>query len=498
MKKYIIVGGGTAGWMSAAILSNVLKHTNVEIVLIESPNIATVGVGEATIPSIIDLLRYLNISLEDFIKVTDSTFKLGIKFVDWLRVDHHYWHPFGSVGGKIDTLPFFHHWSLCYENGLKSEYTDFSPAIVMAKNNKFFIPQGNKANLFSSSDYALHFDAIKVAAYLKDFSLKNGVEHISCEVSAVNKDNEKIASLKLTDNRIVTGDFFIDCSGQHALLIEKSLNVGYQDWSEYLPVDRAVAIQSEKNTSLPPYTESIAHEHGWRWKIPLQSRTGNGYVYSSRFCDDETAYKLLLDNIDGEQLTKAHFIKFTTGKRDKIWHQNCLAVGLSSGFLEPLESTSIHLIMKTMLTFMQMLPSESLHQATIDEFNRLMDIEFECIRDFIVAHYCLSQRTDSNFWQWWQTAEIPCSLKQKLNLFMEQGRLVNNDLDLFASDSWYSILAGMDQKPKDIDPLCHISSLQVVKEMLQKRALALQHSTNKIPSHQEYLQQLIFQKVKTI
>ena len=283
MNKYVIVGGGTAGWISAAILSNLLKHSQTSVVLVESPDVPTIGVGEATIPSILDLLDYLNISRQEFIAATDSTFKLGIKFVDWLEQGHHYWHPFGTVGGKIDTLPFFHHWHKFAKQGLAGEFTDYSPATVMAQHNKFYIADPNKPNLFSSSDYALHFDAAKVAQFLQKYALSNNVEHKLENVTKVHKNQAGlISSLELSDSSTLDGDFFIDCTGQKALLIGESLGVGYDDWSHFLPVDSAIAIQTEKTPDLPPYTESTAHEHGWRWRIPLQTRTGNGYVYCSR------------------------------------------------------------------------------------------------------------------------------------------------------------------------------------------------------------------------
>ncbi len=492
MNKYVIVGGGTAGWISAAILSNLLKHSNSSVVLVESPDVPTIGVGEATIPSILDLLDYLNIPRQTFIAETDATFKLGIKFVDWLEQDHHYWHPFGTVGGKIDTLPFFHHWHKLAKQGLAGEFTDYSPATVMAQHNKFYIADPNKPDLFSSSDYALHFDAAKVAQFLQKYALNNKVEHRLSNVNKVNKGADGlIHSLQLSDGSTLSGDFFIDCTGQKALLIGETLGVGYDDWSEFLPVDRAIAVQTEKMATLPPYTESTAHEHGWRWRIPLQSRTGNGYVYCSKFCSEQTALDLLLSNLEGPTVNDPLFIKFVTGKRQKIWHQNCLAVGLSSGFLEPLESTSIYLIMKAMLNFVQMLPQQQLYQASIDEFNRLMDIEFECIRDFIVLHYCATRRNDSEFWQWWQQAAIPSSLSNKLALFKAQGRLMRNDLDLFALDSWYSVLVGMGVEPEGRDPISDLSPPEKIEQMLTQRRQGLASAVTQLPSHNDFINKLV-------
>ncbi|MGJ8693806.1 MAG: tryptophan halogenase family protein [Thalassotalea sp.] len=492
INRYVIVGGGTAGWISAAILSRALHNTGCEIVLVESPHTPTVGVGEATIPSIMDLLTYLKISSQDFIAKTNATFKLGIKFVDWQQKGQHYWHQFGYVGNKIDGKPFYQHWLKHHFNGGKYEFSDFSPAIAMAKQNKFFIPDPKKPNNLSNSTYALHFDAVLVAQFLSDYCQANQVQHIKAHINNVITDDKgQISSLALEDGSSVGGDFFIDCSGQHALLINKTLRVGLENWQQYLPVDRAVVMQTEKHPDFPPYTESTAHEHGWRWQIPLQNRTGNGYVYCSDFCDDESAKALLEKHVIGEKITDARIIKFTTGKRDKMWFKNCLAVGLSSGFLEPLESTSIHLIMKSMLNFVQMLPDKNLNPATITEFNRLMDFEYTSIRDFIVLHYCASARTDSAFWRMWQNLEIPATLVNKLALFKEHGRLYKNDQDLFSADSWYAVLEGMKVRPKSYDTLIDASKFEQIEAALPQAVAGLNNTAKQLLSHQEYLARLI-------
>ena len=489
MKHYLVVGGGTAGWISAAILSNLFKYSDTKVSLIESPNVPTIGVGEATIPSILDLLDYLNISKEEFIVETNATFKLAIKFIDWLQLDHHYWHPFGQVGGKIDTLDFYHHWRKYSEKGGSGEFTDFSPAVALAKEGKFYVSNPSKADLFSSSDYALHFDAVKVANFLKKYSINNGVKHINANVESVNKTKcGDLESVVLDNGQLLSADFFIDCTGQAALLIGQSLGVDYLDWRKFLPVDRAVAVQSENTGVIHPYTISQACKHGWRWKIPLQARTGNGYVYSSEFCSDDEATTLLLSKVAGRAVNEPRVIHFLTGKRDKFWHKNCLAVGLSSGFLEPLESTSIYLIMKAMLNFVQMLPTENIYQPTVDEFNRLMNIEFECIRDFIVLHYCTSKRIDSPFWLWWKNTKIPDSLGAKIRLFRAQGRLMKNELDLFSLDSWYSVLEGMQVRPFGYDPICRLSNSEKVDQMLKQRLAELKESAAKMPTHEDFFQ----------
>ena len=491
INRYVIVGGGTAGWMSAAILSRALHNTGCEIVLVESPYTPTVGVGEATIPSIMDLLTYLKIPAQDFIAKTNATFKLGIKFVDWSEKGEHYWHQFGYVGNKIDGKPFYQHWLKHHLNGGSLQFTDFSPAIAMAQQNKFSIPDPKKPNNLSNSTYALHFDASLVANFLGEYCVTKGVKHIKSHINKVNTNEDGlISSLVIENDSLISGDFFIDCTGQHALLINKTLRVGLENWQKFLPVDSAVVVQTEKHPDFPPYTESTAHEHGWRWQIPLQNRTGNGYVYCSDFCDDESAKALLEKHVIGKKITESRVIKFTTGKRDKIWFKNCLAVGLSSGFLEPLESTSIHLIMKSMLNFVQTLPDKNLNAATINEFNRLMDIEYACIRDFIVLHYCVSIRTDSNFWKMWQTLEIPESLENKLALFKEHGRLFKNELDLFSADSWYAVLEGMKVRPNSYDPLVDASDFEKIEKALPQAIEGLNQTVSQLLTHEAFVQRL--------
>lgn len=492
IQKYVIVGGGTAGWMSAAILARALKNTQCEIELVESPHTPTIGVGEATIPSIMDVLEYLNIPAPHFITQTNATFKLGIKFVDWHTMGESYWHQFGYVGNNIDHKPFYQHWLKHHLNGGQFNFTDFSPSVAMAKKHKFFIPDANKPNNLSSSTYALHFDAGLVAKFLATHCINQNVKRTPAHITNVTTTEQGlIDTLILENGDVVTGDFFIDCSGQHALLINKTLRVGLDNWQQYLPVNRAVAMQTEKLPEIPPYTKSVAHEHGWRWQIGLQNRTGNGYVYCSDYCDDETAIKLLEKNVVGKPINDPRVIHFTTGKRNKVWYKNCLAVGLSSGFLEPLESTSIHLIVKAMLNFVQSIPSKNLPQATIDEYNRLMDIEYESIRDFIVLHYCTSARKDSDFWRMWQHLDIPPTLKTKLELFQEQGRLYKNDLDLFSADSWYAVLTGMKVTPNSYDPLIDASITSKIEAMLPQAIKNMDDSVEKLMTHDDYLYQLM-------
>ncbi|WP_017446647.1 tryptophan halogenase family protein [Gayadomonas joobiniege] len=493
IQNYVIVGGGTAGWMTAAILAHSLKHLKVNISLIEAPDIPTIGVGEATIPSFVDLLAFLRIPLKDFIKNTDSTFKLAIKFENWRQNNHNYWHPFGKIGNQIDGLDFYQHWLNHYAQQGQFQFTDFSPAVHLAEQNRFYAPRpGEKSNL-SASAFALHFNAALVADYLKSYSLNLGVTHISDRVEQVNlSPSGTIKDLTLKQHGNLSGDFYFDCSGQAAVLINKALRVGYQDWQEYLPVDTAIALQSKAHQAPRPYTRAIAQPSGWCWQIPLQSRTGNGYVFSRDFTSPEQASDHLVEQL-GEQncLTEPRQVRFRTGKRNKIWYKNCLSVGLSSGFLEPLESTSIHLIMKAVLNFVQSLPDKNLSEATTNEYNRRMDSEYLNIRDFIIAHYCLSERTDSEFWRCWQHAVIPDSLQQKLALFKNYGRLQHNPDDLFATDSWYAVLTGMGLMPTGQDPLVARSNTNMIEGALKDSYQALHRSAAEKLSHADYLAALL-------
>ena len=489
LKRIVVVGGGTAGWVSAACLGYSLQYTDCEVVLIESPDIPTIGVGEATIPSFVDFIQFLGISKTDFVKRTQSTFKLAIRFYDWLEKGHDYWHQFGNVGRRIDAKPFYQHWLKSKLNGSSDNFTDYSPSIAMAKQDRFFIPPKNQPSVLSDSTYAWHFDAGLVAEYLSEYSKNIGVKHIAGSVTDVQKDDNgfiKAVAIK-ESGTLVEADFFIDCSGQRALLLNGALGVPYEDWQKYLPVDRAYAVQTENSGPLKPYTEAFAGDHGWRWRIPLQRRTGNGYIFCSDFCDEETALRVLLDGIEGKSLTEPRLLRFKTGKRKQIWCKNCLAIGLSAGFLEPLESTSIYLAMRGILNFVQALPNGKREPETAAEYNRLMDTEFQCIRDFIVLHYCASRREDTEFWRMWRNMDLPDSLKTKLSLFREQGRLMRNDLDLFSADSWYAVLEGMGVRPETYDWTVDGSDYPGVQKIMADSLAALDSSVARLPFHREFV-----------
>ncbi|WP_339616530.1 tryptophan halogenase family protein [uncultured Gilvimarinus sp.] len=492
VQTYVILGGGSAGWMAAALLGRILKPTGARVILVESPHVSTVGVGEATVPSFVDFIDILGIDKKDFIAKTQATFKLGIKFTGWNGPDHHYWHPFGNVGAKIDAQPFFQQWLRCWYEGNKTTFTDYAPSAAMAQGNKFYIPDPNKPNNLTRMGYALHFDAVLVAEYLADYARRYKVEHIVSHVAQVHRTADgSIKALQLEDGSQVEGECFIDCSGQRALLLGETLGVGYQDWSDYLPVNAAAVVPSEVAEDFPPYTEAIAELSGWRWRIPLQNRTGNGYVFCDRYCTEQQAKEQLLAGVKEPVLSEPRVLRFITGKRKTMWEKNCVAIGLASGFLEPLESTSIYLVMRALLNFIKLLPSRDFSEPTRREFNRLMDIEYHSLRDFLVMHYSTATRRDSDFWRSWAGRAIPNSLQLKLDLYRCQGRLVHNDLDLFAADSWYAVLSGMGVLPADYDPVVQASNQQRVAQLLIGVESSLQHSVGQLLSHRAYLQQFL-------
>lgn len=490
INNIVIVGGGTAGWTTAACLARVLSKTKSKITLIDSPDVATIGVGEATIPPLVEFIRFLGINEQEFVTKTQATFKLAIKFTNWNKVGEHYWHQFGSVGADIDGKPFYQHWYKSTLQGNKNTYTDYSPAIAMAKENKFVIPPANQQSILNGATYAWHFDASLVAKFLTEYSVKLGVEHITGHVECITKhDNGFIKSVTLKNGQIISGDFFIDCTGQKALLIEGAMGSEFENWQHYLPMNKSVALQTENSGELVPYTESIAHQWGWQWRIPLQHRTGNGIVFCDKYCSDDEAITTLTQNIKGEPLTTPRVIPFTTGKRKELWKGNCLALGLSSGFLEPLESTAIHLMMKGVIKFAEMLPDKRCEQATINEYNRLMDLEYLSIRDFIILHYCTTSRTDSPFWRDCQHMPIPDSLAEKIALFKNQGRLFKSEFDLFTPPSWYAILAGMAIKPDNYDRLIDISDVAQVNSIMANGLHNLNTTVAQLPTHEVFVQQ---------
>ena len=443
IKHVVIAGGGTAGWITAALLNKVLGKV-IKITLIESSTIGTIGVGEATIPPIIQLNNALGINEQDFINATNASIKLGIEFENWKTPSHSYMHAFGSFGKDLPFCDFYNFWVKGHISGAKESLWDFSLNYQAAKQHKF-APLNTLPNTqLPGLSYAYHFDATLYAEFLKNLATSRGVEHIDAKIEQVEQCplSGNIKSLTLGNSQQINGDLFIDATGQRALLIEQTLNTGFVDWSHYLPCDSAVAVQSQGTSELKPYTRSIAHSAGWQWQIPLQSRIGNGLVYCSRYLSDDAATQLLLNNLPAKPMTEPRVIKFKTGRRLKPWHKNVVSVGLASGFLEPLESTSIHLIQSAVTRLIKLFPHNGISEALVTEFNKQSVIEIEHIRDFIILHYTLTAREDSPFWRQCKQMDIPDSLAHKLKLFKQTGKAVRENDELFAEVAWQQVFIG--------------------------------------------------------
>ena len=485
-----IVGGGTAGWMAASLLSTALQGSQIKITVIESPDIATIGVGESTVPTIMDFIRTCQINLKEFIQATSATFKLGIRFEDWLKPGQNFFHPFGHIGQNVQGFDFYQLWLRTAVNGQSTRWLDHSPCALMSEHQRFMLRPAQQQNwVLNSYSHALHLDAILTARYLRELSLQRGVHRIEATVNNVIVDERQfIQSLVLNNGTTLSGDFFIDCTGFKGLLIEDALKVGYEDWTHFLPCNRAVAVQTESVGDLNPFTRVTAREAGWSWKIPLQHRTGNGYVFADRYCSDEKAIETLLNIVDGKLLNDPRIIPFTTGRRKKIWHNNCLSLGLSAGFLEPLESTAIHLIHKTLAHFVRYFPDKDFSPNTERVFNEKINIDYQEIRDFIILHYCTSQRGDTEFWQWCQTMPIPDSLREKIELFRDRGQIEHVPGHFFTTDSWCSILEGMGVRPGKYHPLVDAFNEDQLQALMQGSAKSVHDTVMKMPRHSDYIQ----------
>ncbi|MDQ9090875.1 tryptophan 7-halogenase [Pseudoalteromonas haloplanktis] len=485
IKNVVIAGGGTAGWMAAAALGK-LVGKNINVTLVESDDIATIGVGEATIPPIRTFHKLLGIDEQAFMKATQASFKLGISFEDWGQKNTDYIHSFGMTGKECWAGEFHHFWLHSLSLGLKSEFADYCYELQAAKQGKCAFNQQNPIN------YAFHLDASRYALFLRDFSHDFGVKRVEGKITRVNKCAEtgNIKSLTLSDESTLDGDFFIDCTGFRGLLIEQALHTGYEDWSHLLPCDSAIAVQTKAiSDEIPPYTRSIAHDAGWQWQIPLQQRVGNGLVFCSRYLSDEDAKQLLLDNIQGETLTEPRVIKFKTGRRRKGWNKNCLALGLASGFVEPLESTSIHLIMSGVIRFMRLFPFNGITEQAISEYNKQLKSEIENIRDFIVLHYKVTERNDSEFWRHCQNMEVPDTLAHKISLFKETGRVFLDDGDIFRVDSWVQVMLGQGIKPKQYHLIASLMSDEELTRFLSSIKQQISQRVVQLPTHEAFLQQ---------
>jgi len=480
-RKVIIAGGGTAGWMTAAAMGKVLRDV-VDVTLVESETLGTVGVGEATIPTLVTYNRLLRIDEAEFMKAVRGTFKLGIAFENWTDIGHRYIHSFGVTGKDHWTAGFQHFWRRGREMGVAKDFGEYCLELVAAERERFaHLPD-------LGLNYAFHIDSAAYAAFLRKIAEAHGVKRKEGIIKDVQlTDDGDLKSLEIDDGSRLDGDFFVDCTGFRALLIGEALGVGYDDWTHWLPCDRAIAVQTQSVRAPVPYTRSIAHGAGWRWQIPLQHRTGNGIVFSSRHLSEEEGKDLLLSSIDGDVLTEPRVIRFRTGARRAQWRRNCVAVGLSSGFIEPLESTSIHLIQRSVMRMMQMFPPGGVKQADIDEFNAQTFYELEHIRDFIILHYHLTNRTDTAFWRSCRNMDIPDTLKHRLALFGQTGRVFRANDQLFAENSWTQVMLGQGLTPKAHHPVADVMSADEIASFLGHIDDNVQRTVAGLPSHETYL-----------
>ncbi|WP_105167959.1 tryptophan halogenase family protein [Pseudoalteromonas sp. T1lg23B] len=489
IKNVVIVGGGTAGWLSASFLAKVMGNL-INITVLESADISTVGVGEATIPPLQPFNSAMGINEAEFIKETKATIKLGIQFEGWGAKDSSYMHAFGAIGKDFPFCEFHNHWLYAQQQGIAGDFWDYSLNYQAAKHHKFSKLNAIPGTKLPGISYAYHFDAGLYAKFLAHHAKKLGVGHIQGTVRRVIKDETSgnITALELNNIQQVQGDLFIDCTGMHALLIDQALNSGFEDWSHWLPCDSALAVPCEHASSdIAPYTRSIAHEAGWQWQIPLQHRIGNGLVYASKHMSDEQAKEKLLGNLPGKALAEPKLIRFRTGRRLTPWHKNVVAIGLSSGFLEPLESTSIHLIQTAIVRLVKLFPHHGIEASQVALYNQQSKTEFERIRDFIILHYKLNERNDSDFWRQCQNMEIPASLQQKIALFKETGKLLREDDELFAEVAWQQVFIGQGLRPKQLHPLLHALTDQQRQELFSSLRTLIEQTVAAMPTHTQFL-----------
>jgi tryptophan 7-halogenase len=488
--EIVIVGGGTAGWMCAAALASLVGEKICKISLVESDEINSVGVGEATLPHMKEFNDRIGIDEADMMSQTQATFKLGIQFVDWGRLGGSYIHPFGTHGEPIGGVEFHQQWArVRHLDGVKN-IDSYSFAIQSALHNKFQFPEKDPQKINSTFSYAYHFDAGLYAAYLRRFAEQKHVNRVEGKIVSVinDPDNGNIKSLMLASGEKIDGDYFLDCSGFKSLLLSENLHATFDDWSKWLVCDKAFAVASETTSDLPPYTQSKAKSAGWQWKIPLQQRTGNGYVFSSDFISDDEAVHSLLNDIEGKTISEPKLLTFTAGRYQKSWVKNCIGIGLASGFLEPLESTSIYLIQAAILNFVKLLPNQHPEAPLVSEYNRLMDLEYERIRDFLILHYHLNQRDDSDLWRYCRAMDIPESLKEKITLFKHRAYVDSYKYGLFALPSWVSVLTGQNLVQEGCDPFASKASAGAVCQKLNALSFDIAKALADTSAHKAFIE----------
>jgi tryptophan 7-halogenase len=488
LEHIVIVGGGSAGWMTAAALAQALGPS-CRITLVESEAIGTVGVGEATIPPIRYFNQRLGIDERTFVRETQGSYKLGIQFVDWQRKGTSYFHPFGQYGAEFDSVPFYHHWMAEHLAGrINGPIDKYSMCWAMANAGKFAHPSPDRRLIQSTFDYAYHFDAGLYAAFLRRYAEERGVTRVEGRVVdvALGGENGFVESVTLVDGVRIEGDFFVDCSGFGGLIIEGALKTGYDNWQHWLPCDRAVAVPCEKG-EFTPYTRSTAKAAGWQWRIPLQHRTGNGYVHCSAFLSEDEASENLLASLDGKKLANPRSLRFVTGKRREFWRKNCVAIGLSAGFMEPLESTSLHLIQYGILRLIALMPDRTMSPLLAREYNSQTASEYERIRDFLILHYKATARDDGELWRYTAHMAIPDSLQYKIEHFREYGLLVADERELFTNPSWIAVYLGQGIIPQRAPALATMRGFVPVADRLREIARAMNEAVAAMPSHAEFV-----------
>ena len=485
----VIVGGGTAGWMCAAACAAKLDLRRFRIRLVESDEIGTVGVGEATLPQMKDYNDFLGLDEVEFMAATGATFKLGIEFVGWGGEESRYIHPFGTFGCPIGEADFFQYWVRGRSEGIASELSDYCFATAAARRHRFMRPTGREGDVGNAFAYAYHLDAFLYARYLRQWAEARGIERIEGRIVDVEREEQggDIAALTLASGARIEGDLFVDCSGFRSLLLGDSLGIPLEDWSHWLPCDRAVAVPSARTEDIAPFTRSTRRTGGWQWRIPLQHRTGNGYVYSSSHVSDDEAAATLLANLDGEPMAEPRVLRFRAGKRERAWERNCIAMGLAGGFLEPLESTSIYLVQIAVMHLLTLMPSgHPVDPALRAEFNRVLEVEYDRIRDFLILHY-VANPPDAPLWRHVVEMDIPASLEAKIARFRHRAHIPSYRDGLFGPPSWQAVFIGQGIFPKGNDRLADLMPSELLKSRLEGLASKIEEGVAGTPTHEEYV-----------
>ncbi|HJS13231.1 tryptophan halogenase family protein [Sphingopyxis sp.] len=494
IENVVIVGGGTAGWMAAAAFARFLDNGRRTITLIESDEIGIVGVGEATIPPIQNFNAKLGLNESEFLRATQGTFKLGIEFRNWGRQGDSYFHPFGELGHDLQGVPFHQLWLREQGRGGligagPGPIGDYSMAGMAAAKGGFARPSAKGGPALTGLRYAFHFDAALYARYLRAYAESHGAQRREGKITTVHRNAETgfVESVQLENGTRIEGELFVDCSGFCGLLIEQALGTGFEDWSHWLPMDRAWAVPTANTGPPAPFTRSTAHAAGWQWRIPLQHRTGNGHVFASRFIDEEGARQTLVDNVEGAVLAEPRLLRFVTGRRKQAWNFNVVALGLSSGFIEPLESTAIHLVQNGISRLLALFPDKGFNPLERDEYNRGMREAYEDVRDFIILHYKATQRDDTEFWRYVRDMDIPESLARRIELFAARGRVFCSGAELFATPSWVAVMLGQNIVPRAYDTVVDALDENKVAQALRRMRQEYAEAADALPSHEDFL-----------